>query len=677
MPKHTLREKFRYYFDATMSSGPLAVIQWLTIVSIVSVVVLGALIVILGITDSPDVGAEPLGFVEATWKSLMATLDPGTMGGDEGWPFRIVRFIATLLGIFLISILIGSISSGIDEKIEQLKRGRSRVLDGNHTLILGWSEKIFTILTEIIEANSNQKRPCIVILADKDKVEAEEEIATRIGNTQNTKIVVRSGSTLEASAAEMVNINETRAIIVLSPEVENPDTHVIKTVLGITNGRSRREEPYHIVAEIRDERNLDAAELVGNGEAVYVLSEDLISRVIAQTCRQSGLSVVYTDLLEFEGDEIYFAEVPDKLIGRTYRDALFAYEDSTVIGVFCSDTPGVSSPHVSEGHAPDLAPAESEDSVSSPHVSEGHAPQQDRIGHAILNPPMDRIFSAGEQIIAISEDDDTVIPNGKRDHTVNTSAFHRGEQPGPLDESTLILGWNEIAPRIIVEVDNYVKPGSRVLVVAGDPEVDKAVTKLQGELKNQLIAFVAGDTAEKKTLLDINTRSFDHIIVLANRTIDIQESDAKTLITLLHLRAISESEGVEYSIVTEMLDMRNRELGAVARADDFVVSDNLISLMLSQLSENRELKKVYDSLFQSEGSEIYLKPATRYVKPGTPVDFYTVVASAAELGETAIGYRLASETALTALQYGIHLNPDKSKKVVFEDRDLVIVLSED
>lgn len=334
MPKYTLREKLRYHFENTMSGGPMAVIQWLAIVSVVSVVVLGAIMVSLGISASTEPDAEPLSFLEGTWKSLMATLDPGTMGGDEGWDFRIVRFIATLIGIFLISILIGSIASGIDQKIEELKRGRSRVLDGNHTLILGWSPKIFTIITELVEANANQKRPCIVILADIDKVEAEDEIKSRIESTGNTKIVVRSGSTLESSSADMVNLNEARSIIVLSSDVANADTYVIKTVLGITNGRHRRPEPYHIVAEIKDERNIEAAELVGGEEAVYVLSEDLISRIIAQTCRQSGLSVVYSDLLEFAGDEIYFEEIPEKLVGRTYKDALFAYETSSIIGVF-------------------------------------------------------------------------------------------------------------------------------------------------------------------------------------------------------------------------------------------------------------------------------------------------------------------------------------------------------
>jgi ion channel POLLUX/CASTOR len=635
MPKHTLREKLQYHFENTMSGGPMAVIRWLAIVSIASVLVLGGIIVAAGIARSSEPDAEPLTFVEGVWASLMATLDPGTMGGDENWDFRIVRFIATLTGIFLISILIGSIASGIDQKIEDLKRGRSRVIHGNHTLILGWSEKIFTIVKEVVEANANQKRPVIVILSDKDKVEAEEEIRSRVPDVKNTKIVVRSGSTLESTAAEMVNIHEARSIIVLSPEgVENPDTYVIKTVLGITNGKNRKVDPYHIVAEIRDERNLDAAELVGNGEAVYVLSEDLISRVVAQTCRQSGLSVVYSDLLEFEGDEIYFADIPESLVGKTYRESLFTYQTSCVIGVYTADA------------------------------------------EVLINPAMDRVFVAGEQVIAISEDDDTVVPNG-RGITSDAAAFASAGDHGLKQETTLILGWNSIAPRIIRELDNYVKGDSGVLVVANDSQVDAEVTKLAAEIKNQKLAFIEGDTTERKTLHDINTRSFNHIIVLSNRDIDIQESDAKTLITLLHLRSIADSEGVDYSIVTEMLDMRNRELGVVAKADDFVVSDNLISLMLSQLSENRELKKVYDVLFEAEGSEIYLKPASRYAPIGQPLDFYAVLASAAAMNETAVGYRVAAKERDSENHYGIRLNPDKSEKFTFAENDCVIVLSED
>ena len=47
--------------------------------------------------------------------------------------------------------------------------------------------------------------------------------------------------------------------------------------------------------------------------------------------------------------------------------------------------------------------------------------------------------------------------------------------------------------------------------------------------------------------------------------------------TLLHLRDMSEKSGKEFAIVSEMLDLRNRQLAEVTRADDFIVSDHLVS----------------------------------------------------------------------------------------------------
>ena len=126
-----------------------------------------------------------------------------------------------------------------------------------------------------------------------------------------------------------------------------------------------------------------------------------------------------------------------------------------------------------------------------------------------------------------------------------------------------------------------------------------------------------------------------------------------------------------------MLDIRNRDLGVVAKADDFIVSDNLISLMISQLSENKDLKKVYDVLFEADGSEIYLKPVSRYVKTGEAMNFYTVLESAAQLNESAIGYRISSESSNSDEHFGVKINPSKSDSITFSEEDYIIVLAED
>ena len=126
-----------------------------------------------------------------------------------------------------------------------------------------------------------------------------------------------------------------------------------------------------------------------------------------------------------------------------------------------------------------------------------------------------------------------------------------------------------------------------------------------------------------------------------------------------------------------MLDIRNRELAQVTRADDFIVSDKLVSLMLSQISENRELAAVFGDLFDPRGSEIYLKPATEYVEPGREVTFYTVLESARRQGHTAIGYRLHAQSFDGDRAYGVKLNPRKSAPVTFAPEDRVIVLAEE
>ncbi|MFN8402443.1 MAG: hypothetical protein U0V48_02660 [Anaerolineales bacterium] len=112
-----------------------------------------------------------------------------------------------------------------------------------------------------------------------------------------------------------------------------------------------------------------------------------------------------------------------------------------------------------------------------------------------------------------------------------------------------------------------------------------------------------------RELLDtLNVQDYDHVIVLAYSTLEQQEADAKTLVTLLHLRDMAEKDETPFSIVSEMLDLRNRELAEATQVDDFIVSEHLVSLMMSQLSENGELFGVFTDIFDPEGAEIYLKP---------------------------------------------------------------------
>src|SRR5262249_45365307 len=150
-----------------------------------------------------------------------------------------------------------------------------------HTLILGWSEQVFTILSELAIAKASEERPSVVILAEEDKVEMEDGIRARIGD-HHLRIVCRSGSPIDLADLEIVSPRDARSTIVLAPRVADPDAHVLKTVLALTRSEAHRDVRYHIVAEINDPANLEAARLVGGEEAVVVDKRDTISRLVVQ-----------------------------------------------------------------------------------------------------------------------------------------------------------------------------------------------------------------------------------------------------------------------------------------------------------------------------------------------------------------------------------------------------------
>lgn len=627
----TRQERLRYAFDNFMARGTIALIIGLAAVSVLMILGIATLVYVSG-----WVGDQGIDFFQAIWFSLLRTLDPGTMGGDAGQLGFVFAMLAiTLGGIFIVATLIGILSNGIQAKLDDLRKGHSRVIERDHTVILGWSQQVFTILSELVEANANQRRACVVILADRDKVEMEEEIRARVPRRRGTRIVCRSGNPIDLDEIDIANVQTSRAIVVLSPGGDDPDVDVIKTLLAITNDPNRRPEPYHVVAEIRDPRNVEIARMVGKDEVELVVVGDLIARITAQTCRQPGLSVVYTELMDFGGDEIYFSHQP-ALTGWTFGEAIFAFEDSSIIG---------------------LEPA-------------GGVPR--------LNPPMDTVIGPDDRLVAISEDDDTVRPSGDARPPIDTDAIVAPTARTPGPERTLVLGWNWRGPAIVRELDHYVQPGSAVTVMATSGGAQSAHTELGEGLVNLTVEVVAGDTTDRRALDALDVSSYQHVVLLsASDELDVQRADARTLVTLLHLREMAAGAPQPFSITSEMLDVRNRSLAEVTRADDFIVSDRLVSLYLTQVAENKALSAIFADIFDADGSELYLRAVDDYVVPGRAITFATVVEAARRRGEIAIGYRLREASTDAARSYGVVVNPRKSASVTFSPGDRVIVVAED
>jgi voltage-gated potassium channel Kch len=633
MERPSLSARLRYAFDNYMSRGTGALIFGLFAISLLLVV--GIALIIELLSGLNDQATQDVNFVKLVWLTLLRTLDPGTFSGDTGTVVFVFGMLsATVGGIILVATLIGIVNAGLSTKLDELRKGHSQVIERDHIVILGWSPQIFPVINELVLANASRRNQRIVVLADEDKIEMEDAIRQRVSDTKTTRIVCRSGSPLDVDVLDICSPQTARSIIVLSPTEGDRDADVIRTLLAITNAPTRRAERYSIVAEMHEARNIDVARLASRGEAVCVLAGDLIGRIAAQACRQPGLSVVYMDLLDFEGTEFYFHEEPS-LAGTPFGDILARYRDTAVAGIVPRD------------------------------------------GTPVLNPPMDRLLADGDRLIVLAEDDAAIRLDPGNPPAVDASRIVESAVATPAAERALILGWNHRSRVVLRELDRYVAPGSEIAVIATTSAAGEEAHAVAANFVNATLTFEVADTTSRDVLDAAHPETFDHVVIMAySDLLDHQRADGKTLVTLLHLRDIAASSGRVFSIVSEMLDLRNRNLATVTRSDDFIVSDRLVSLTITQLAENPGLKPVLDDLFDVEGSEVYLKPATDYVSLDGPVDFYTVVESARRRGQVALGYRLLRLANDSRASYGVTLNPDKAALIELGDDDQVIVLAE-
>lgn len=617
-----VRRRVRVWFDGTMDRGTPALIGWLGLASLVLITVVTGLSVLFAPTET----ANNDGWDGVLWRGVLRTLDPGTMGGDIGGPFYLaLMLVVTIGGIFLVSSLIGVLTTGLDNAITKLRKGRSPVITRGHLVVLGWSDQVFTVVAELAAANRGNTRTSVVILADRDKIDMEDQIRARVGDTGRTRVVCRSGSPLKRTDLDLVSLDTARAVMVLSPAGDDADIDVIKVLLLLNNRPWPAVRP-HVVAAVQESANVAAAKLAAGRHALVVDADDIAVRMVVQSHRQSGLSTVCTDLLDFAGNEIYLRNEP-ALAGRSYGDILGAFEAGAPIGLRRAD------------------------------------------GVIAMNPPTDTVLDGSDEIILVAEDD-LLIELAATPARIDAAAIVVTPDTKQAPDRTLVVGWNSRADRVLDLLDRFAEPGS-ALDVAAPREPAEA---LAAERSNLTVGYKRCQPTSRRDLESLDLGGYQHIIVLSDDAAEPDHADDRTLVTLLHLRDIEVNLGEPYSIVTEMNDDSNREVAQVTKADDFVVSARLISLLMTQLAENRHLYEVFADLFEASGAEIHLKPAGDYVQPGAEVTFATVVESARRRGESAIGYR-SHAAADVPPAYGVVLNPRKSQLVCLDAADSVVVIS--
>ncbi|MFS8198462.1 CASTOR/POLLUX-related putative ion channel [Streptomyces sp. CWNU-52B] len=639
----SLRDRARYRFDTTLARSTRMLVGWLVLSCLAVVVPVSALVV----WTDPDSPRSLPGRLVAVWQTSAETLRLGALSGA---PVRMVlSLLLGLVTLLCVSTLVGVITTGLGDRLAELRRGRSMVLEQQHVVVLGWSEQVFTVVGELVAARSG-RRCVIAVLADRDVTEMEEALTASLGRGSGARLVCRSGSLTAVGTLALVNPRAASSVLVLPSEAPDADSQVVRVLLGLRAVLGQDAGP-PVVAAVRDGRHLPAARLAAGSRGTIVETDSTTARLLVQSARRTGVCAVLRDLLDFAGVEFHFVDVPPDAhqgsVGRRFGDVPLCFERSSVVGLLRSD------------------------------------------GRPQLGPPPGTVVGPGDRLIVIAHDDRPDPPADCRAHVDPTAmASPQSEDPRPV--RVLLLGWNRRAPLLVEALRHSVAPGSVLDVVVDEtqsaPSQDhacsaRAATRLA-------VTHRAGDLLHPESLGDLDLFGYDTVIVLGADTVaGPGHPDDRVLVTLLLLRETERRAGRVLPVIAELGDHRNRALAPLGPASDVVVRGELTSLLMAQISHSPHLAAVFEELFAAHGASVHLRPAGRYVATGRDASFATVVAAALQHGEYAIGYRHADPAPDAGADTGtstgtgpchrLRLNPAKAERRVWNTHDEVVVVAQD
>ena len=420
-----------YNFGKIISKKPKLFLFLISIGSLLFILILSFLKYIFAVSEEP--------FYTVFSDLLNISLSPSLV--LEGSPFvTIINIIAAVIGLLFLGALIGMISSIIESKISDLKRGKSVVIESNHSIFLGWSNKLRTAILELSESNRSMAHSSIVILAAKDKVFMEEELIPEIPHWSKTDVICRSGDPSYDFDLQMVSASTARSIVLLSTEEVNSDSMVLKRALALQKDKTIT---CPIIAEVHSAENANVIKLLD--KFTVIQPKNFIMRVIAQTIKEPGLSKLYYELLTFRGKEFYIwppthdsnnssskTNFAKNFVGKTFKEIVFNFSSSSLIGIASNE-------------------------------------EKDKKEIKIL-PDFSTIIKDNDQLILLSEDDSTI---GKMKGFYNPLISNPQIQSTIIKEPKLkkhvtIIGWNSWTHILIEELNAQLEKGSEIDILFND-----------------------------------------------------------------------------------------------------------------------------------------------------------------------------------------------------------------
>ncbi|WP_394365697.1 CASTOR/POLLUX-related putative ion channel [Streptomyces sasae] len=636
----SLRHRARYLFDRTLARSTGALLGWLALCCLALVVPVSTLLV----WTDPGAPRSLSGRLAQVWRTSAETL---RLGAVTGAPTRmLLSVLLGLIALLCVSTVVGVVTTGLGDRLTELRRGRSRVLEHDHDVVLGWTDQIFTLVSELIAGRAGSGRGArgrggagrhvITVLADLDPARMESALTAALGVTDGVRLVCRTGAPTDPDALALVTPGAARAVAVLPADDSDGDLTVVRTllalraVLGADDGRNGPR----VVAAVHDGRYVPAARLAAGARGTVLETDRTSARLLVQAARRPGMPSALRDLLDFSGAEFHVADVPEA-VGLSFEEVALRLETSCAVGILRPD------------------------------------------GRPLLTPPPQSVLEPGDRLVTVAHDDRAV---SLTDRWAGVDSTVLPTPPGPVQENParlLLLGWNRRAPLIVDALRRTARSGSVLDVVtpADSAPTRQEIPSPQAAAESLAVVHHTRDLAAPEALHGVDLSAYDSVIALGTDEGNGPERpDERTLLALLTLRAWEERSGRLLPVVAEMRDHRSRTVAPLGPASDVVVRGELTALLMAQIVQNPELAAVFEEIFAMRGGALTLRTAGRYVLPGHEAAFAAVVAAALERGECAIGYRAHDPHALRPYDR-VLLCPGKSERRVWSAADEVLVLT--
>jgi len=610
---------------------------------------------------------------DASWTALQGVGFDWTFiikdGEHAGLSARVVAFLTSLGGMLVTALLLGIVGEAISDKVDDMKKGKSKVIEADHVVILGWNSKVCGMVRQFSLANESEGGGCVVILADDDKEVLEERVIEVLGslNLQGTRVIIRGGKPFLISDLLKISAHKAKAIIVTSPDDDYVDAFSLQAVLALKALEVKHTEHSrlngHVVVEVNSGANENLIINVGGATMkIYpVVTHDAIGRLMIQCSLQPGLAKVFLALLGFEGNEFYCQTKPEwtkHVAGQKFGDVLMRFEHAVPVGFRRGD-------------------------------------------RTVINPSDHEVLIEGDQLLVLAEDNDTYEPGPAPQIVDDGVVPHYTEVKRVI--RMLFVGWRRDIHDMLLVTDSFVPPGSE-LWLYDDTPVDQRMREFddigfkESSLQNLTVFHHTGNSGSRRHLEQLDFSRFTSILVLAE---DGFGKGHEVLVTMMLIRDIQATRMVRakkmtnkwrsklstseenlkgfgagsgssggkldkfglaskflqvagsaaeekshhlrsaksVTVVAEILDPTTRRLVMDANAGDFVLSNEIVSMAMAMLAEDFVLHGVLkELLWSADGNEIYIRPTAQYLHPGERLTYYELLRRARLRRQIVMGY---------------------------------------